>query len=92
MLTKTTLRALSPGQWARVRVPDYECWQKTDGYRRSTPGDEVDICVMPSYAAAVRVPDALPLDTITSLIAAQARCTPNYESPEAAGSAPGTSA
>ena len=30
MLTKTTLRALSPGQWARVRVPDYECWQKTE--------------------------------------------------------------
>ena len=24
MLKKTKLRALSPGQWARVRVPDYE--------------------------------------------------------------------
>ena len=50
MLKKTTLRALSPGQWARVRIPDYECWQKNQtGYCCTKPGDEVDICVMPIY-------------------------------------------
>ncbi len=50
MLTRTKLRALSPGQWARVRVPDYECWRKEGvGYCRTNPGDEVDICVMPIY-------------------------------------------
>ena len=52
MLTKTKLRALSPGQWARVRVPDYECWRdekNARGYCRTRPGDEVDICVMPIY-------------------------------------------
>jgi hypothetical protein len=50
MLTKTKLRALSPGQWARVRVPDFECWRKDGrGYCRTNPGDEVDICVMPIY-------------------------------------------
>ena len=49
MLTKGKLRALSPGKWARVRVPDYECWQKTEGYWHVKTGDEVDICVMPIY-------------------------------------------
>jgi hypothetical protein len=52
MLKKMKLRALSPGQWARVRVPDYECWRdekKARGYCRTNPGDEVDICVMPIY-------------------------------------------
>jgi hypothetical protein len=47
------LRALSPGEWARVRVPDYEIWQdpkNARGYCRTNPGDEVDICVMPRYA------------------------------------------
>jgi hypothetical protein len=46
MLTKPKLRALSPGQWTRVRVPEYGCWQKPG---RIKPGDEVDICVVPSY-------------------------------------------
>jgi hypothetical protein len=51
MLTKTKLRALSPGQWARVRVPDYETWRKPgEGFCRTDPGDEVDICVMPIYS------------------------------------------
>jgi len=53
MLTRTKLRALSPGQWARVRVPDYEIWQdpkNARGYCRTNPGDELDICVMPRYA------------------------------------------
>ncbi len=51
MLTKTKLRALSPGQWARVRVPDYESWRKPgEGFCRTNPGDEVDICVMPVYS------------------------------------------
>ena len=52
MLTRTKLRSLSPGQWARVRVPDYECWRdekKARGFCRTNPGDEVDICVMPIY-------------------------------------------
>ena len=46
MLKKTMLRALSPGQWARVRVPDRDCWHKC---YRCSPGDEVDICLVPSY-------------------------------------------
>jgi hypothetical protein len=50
MLTRKNLRALSPGQWARVRVPDFEIWQKADRCLRTAPGDEVDICVMPRYA------------------------------------------
>jgi len=28
MLTRTNLRALSPGQWPRTLVPDYEIWQR----------------------------------------------------------------
>jgi hypothetical protein len=47
MITKTKLRALSPGQWARVRVPDYEIWHKAEDFCRLEVGDEVDICVMP---------------------------------------------
>src|SRR5262249_52769284 len=50
MLTKKKLRALSPGQWARVRVPDYEIWQQSENWWRAKPGDEVDICIMPRYA------------------------------------------
>ncbi len=49
MLTRTILRALSPGPWARVRVPDYECWQKAEGYSRPMAGQEVDVCVIPCY-------------------------------------------
>jgi hypothetical protein len=50
VITKRKLRALSPGQWARTRIPDYECWKKPGtGFCRSNPGDEVDICVMPIY-------------------------------------------
>ena len=47
MLKKTKLRALIPGQWARVRVPDWECWNEPGCHARS--GDEVDICVIPMY-------------------------------------------
>jgi hypothetical protein len=51
MLTRTKLRALSPGQWARVRIPDYESWRKPgEGFCPTNPGDEVDICVMPVYS------------------------------------------
>jgi hypothetical protein len=50
MLKRTNLRALSPGQWARVSVPDYECWKDAgDGCHRTKPGDEVDICIIPCY-------------------------------------------
>lgn len=50
MIKKTKLRALSPGQWARTRIPDYECWKKPGtGFCRSNPGDVVDICVMPIF-------------------------------------------
>jgi hypothetical protein len=49
MLTKQKLRALSPGQWARVRVPDYELWQKPCEWSGPLAGKEVDICVMPIY-------------------------------------------
>jgi hypothetical protein len=49
MVTKTKLRALSPGQWARVRVPDYECWQKRGEWTGPLAGKEVDVCVIPMY-------------------------------------------
>jgi hypothetical protein len=49
MLKKTKLRALSPGQWARVRVPDYECWQKRCEWSGPLAGKEVDVCVIPCY-------------------------------------------
>jgi hypothetical protein len=52
MLTKLTLRALSPGRWARVRVPDYECWRTRSGHPcYAKPGDEVDVCVLPGHEA-----------------------------------------
>ncbi len=47
MLKKTKLRALVPGQWARVCVPDWDCWKEPGCHAR--PGDEVDICVMSTY-------------------------------------------
>jgi hypothetical protein len=46
MLRKIKLRALSPCQWARVLVPNYDCWKEAGS--RIEPGEEVDICVMPS--------------------------------------------
>jgi hypothetical protein len=49
MLKKTKLRALSPGQWARVRVPDYDCWQKPGEWSGPMAGKEVDVCVIPCY-------------------------------------------
>jgi hypothetical protein len=49
VLIKQKLRALRPGQWARVRVPDYEIWAKPEGRCRIKPGDEVDVCVIPTY-------------------------------------------
>jgi hypothetical protein len=47
MLKKLKLRALSPGQWARTIVPDYECWKEPDS--RIRPGEEVDVCLIPYY-------------------------------------------
>jgi hypothetical protein len=47
MLKKTKLRALSPGQWGRIRVPDYECWRHQDEWHGSLVGREVDVCVLP---------------------------------------------
>jgi hypothetical protein len=47
MLKKLKLRALQPGQWARIIVPDYNCWKELG--ERITPGDLVDVCIMPSY-------------------------------------------
>ena len=49
MLTKTTLRVLAPGKWARVRVPDTEQWQKPCEWSGPLAGKEVDICVIPCY-------------------------------------------
>ena len=49
MLTKTKLRALSAGQWARVRVPDYDCWQKPGEWSGPLAGKEVDVCVIRCY-------------------------------------------
>ena len=47
MLTRTKLRSLVPGKWARTRVPDYDCWKEPG--TSVHPGDEVDVCVMPRY-------------------------------------------
>jgi hypothetical protein len=47
MLTRTKLRALLPGKWARTRVPDYDRWKESG--TNIHPGDEVDVCVMPRY-------------------------------------------
>jgi hypothetical protein len=50
MLKKVrNLRAIRPGQWARTKVPAYECWQQKGDWREVGVGDEVDICVMPIY-------------------------------------------
>ena len=51
MLLKKKLRALSPGQWARITIPDYDCWKKNNenNWSRAKPGDEIDICIMPVY-------------------------------------------
>ena len=62
MLKKTTLPRLSPGQWARVRVPDYECWQKSGEYHGPLVGKEVDVCVIPVLRAAVRQREPVPLE------------------------------
>jgi hypothetical protein len=43
------LRAIRPGQWTRVVVPDYECWREKGDWREVKPGSLVDICVMPTY-------------------------------------------
>jgi hypothetical protein len=40
---------LSPGQWARIRVPDFECWQKPGEWSGPLVGKEVDVCVIPCY-------------------------------------------
>ena len=47
MLTRTNLRALVPGKWARTRVPDWNCWKEPG--TNFHPGEEVDVCVMPRY-------------------------------------------
>jgi hypothetical protein len=49
MLKKLKLRAFRAGQWARVRVPDYECWQKSGEYYGPLVGREVDVCIIPWY-------------------------------------------
>jgi hypothetical protein len=49
MLTKTKLRALSPGQWARIRVPGFEIWQKPGEWTGALADKEVDVCVVPCY-------------------------------------------
>jgi hypothetical protein len=54
MLTKKKLRALQPGQWARVLVPDYECWRKPTS--RLQPREEVNVCVIPSYQPMIGYP------------------------------------
>jgi hypothetical protein len=52
MLKRTKYRALSPGQWARTRIPDYECWKEAEDPfygRKIQPGEQVDICIVPCY-------------------------------------------
>jgi hypothetical protein len=54
MLKKTKLRALSPGQWAQVHVPDYEDWRDEP---TASPGDEVDVCIIPLRRPRYGYPD-----------------------------------
>jgi hypothetical protein len=49
MLTKMKLRALSPGQWARIVVPEYDQWKERAEWSGPLAGKEVDICVIPCY-------------------------------------------
>jgi hypothetical protein len=57
MLSKQNLRALRPGQWARVKVPDYELWREPKRFSRLKPGDLVDICLMPRYEPRYSYPN-----------------------------------
>jgi hypothetical protein len=55
MLNKIrNLRALRPGQWARITIPDYECWREEGDWREVGPGGTVDACIMPIYAPVYR--------------------------------------
>lgn len=47
MLTKTKLRTLVPGKWARTLVPDYDCWKEPG--TNIAPGDEVDLCAITRF-------------------------------------------
>jgi hypothetical protein len=50
MLKKRKLRAFKPGQWVRLRTPDYECWkQEPRPWNTPRPGDEIDVCLLPQY-------------------------------------------
>jgi hypothetical protein len=54
MLRKIKLRALRPRQWARIIVPDYAVWQQRSYLK---PGDEVDVCIIPSLEPRCNHPD-----------------------------------
>jgi hypothetical protein len=47
-------RTLRPGQWARIVVPDFECWRQDGDWKEVGPGGTVDACVTPTYAPAYR--------------------------------------
>ena len=49
MLTKTKLRALSPGQWARIIVPEYDEWKERPEYGSPLACKQVDVCVILCY-------------------------------------------
>jgi hypothetical protein len=49
MLTRRKLRALSPGHWARTRIPDRFSWTEHKGMCSPSVGDEVDVCILPTY-------------------------------------------
>jgi hypothetical protein len=86
MLNKMKMRALSPGQWARVRVPDHENWRdekKARGFCRTRPGDEVDICVMPIYGPRYNSRDQFHWNYRVAY-RGPGSSWPNYESPSGA--------
>jgi hypothetical protein len=55
MLKKVrNLRAIRPGRWARIVVPDFECWKEGGDWREVGPGGTVDACIIPMYGPAYR--------------------------------------
>ena len=55
MLKKMKLRAKSPGEWARVVVPDWDCWKQPGECVK--PGDLADVCVVPRLNHATLIRD-----------------------------------
>jgi hypothetical protein len=81
MLKRTNLRALAPGQWARIIVPDYQVWREAKQYYFPKPGDEVDICMIPSYSPYSDCRRSFHWDYSVAWRRPNRPTWPNYESP-----------